>query len=101
MILDQLKIAHNVVVITYAALIGAIALGSAIAFGLGGREVAAQMLQGAYQKGQENKQQYKQDLDQGMSRAKEQAEQLKPESGTQNETGRYPISGSPATSAEV
>ena len=53
MILDQLKIAHNVVVITYAALLGAIALGSALAFGLGGRDVAARMLEGAYAKGQE------------------------------------------------
>jgi hypothetical protein len=77
MILDQLKIAHNIVVITYAALLGAIALGSALAFGLGGRDVAQQMLQGAYEKGQENKDQFKQDLDQGISRGKEQADQAK------------------------
>jgi hypothetical protein len=64
-------------VITYAALLGAIALGSAIAFGLGGREVAAQMLQGAYQKGQENKEQFRSDLDQGVSRAKDQVEEAK------------------------
>ena len=49
MILDQLKIAHSIVVITYAALLGAIALGSALAFGLGGRAVAERMLEGAYQ----------------------------------------------------
>ena len=42
MILDQLKIANNIVVITYAALMGAIALGLALAFGLGGRDVAGQ-----------------------------------------------------------
>ena len=74
MILDQLQIAENIVVITYAALLGAIALGSALAFGLGGREVAREMLQGAYEKGQENKQQFKQDLDKGMSRAREEAQ---------------------------
>src|SRR5947199_74543 len=34
MILEQLKIATAIVTITYAALIGAIALGSALAFGL-------------------------------------------------------------------
>ena len=38
MILDQLQIAETIVTITYAALIGAIALGAALAFGLGGRE---------------------------------------------------------------
>jgi hypothetical protein len=55
MILDQLKIAEDIVVITYAALLGAVALGSALAFGLGGRDVARELLTNAYQKGQENK----------------------------------------------
>ena len=73
MILEQLKIAHDIVITTYTLLLGAIALASALAFGLGGREVAGQMLQGAYQKGQENKQQFKQDLDTGMARAREEA----------------------------
>jgi hypothetical protein len=77
MILDQLKIAHNIVVITYAALLGAIALGSALAFGLGGREVAAQILQGAQQSVQENKGEWKQDLDQGISRGKDEAQKAK------------------------
>src|SRR3712207_7868487 len=49
--------------ITYAGLIGAIALGTALAFGLGGRDVAREMLQGAYEKGQENKEQFRRDLD--------------------------------------
>ena len=47
MILDQLQIAQNIVVITSEGLIGAIALGSALAFGLGGREVAGRLLEGA------------------------------------------------------
>ena len=71
MILEQLKIAHDIVITTYTLLLGAIALASALAFGLGGREVAGKMLEGAYQKGQENKEQLKQDLETGMSRAKE------------------------------
>jgi Conserved TM helix len=79
MILDQLKIAEDIVVITYAALIGAIALGSALAFGLGGRDVAREMLMGAYAKGQANKEQWKRDLDQGVQRAKVEAEQKKRE----------------------
>ena len=47
MILDQLKIAPDIVVITYAALMGGLALALALAFGLGGRDVAARMLEGA------------------------------------------------------
>jgi len=75
MILDQLQIAQNIVVITYAALIGAIALGAALAFGLGGRDVASQMLQGAYQKGQDNAGQFKDDLATGRDRARREVEQ--------------------------
>lgn len=79
MILDQLQIAENIVTITYAALIGAIALGSALAFGLGGRDVAREMLQGAYAKGQENKEQLRSDLDRGIQRAQADVERVKEE----------------------
>jgi hypothetical protein len=51
MILDQLKIAPAIVTITYVALLGSVALGLAIAFGLGGRDVAARMLEDAYRSG--------------------------------------------------
>jgi hypothetical protein len=88
MMLEQLKIATQIVTITYAAIWGAIALGSALAFGLGGREVAARMLEGAYKKGQLNKEQYKRDLDQGVSRAKAEAAQKKDEMTASDETGR-------------
>src|SRR5918912_4169006 len=77
MILEQLKIATQIVTITYAAIWGAIALGTALAFGLGGRDVAARMLEGAYQKGQENRAQFRRDLDRGRARAREQAQQVK------------------------
>src|SRR3954464_2832860 len=77
MILDQLQIAHNIVLITYAALLGAIALGSALALGLGGRDVASRMLEGAYDGVQENKGQWRRDLDQGMSRARSEASDMK------------------------
>jgi hypothetical protein len=69
MILDQLKIAPDIVVITYAALLGSIALGAALAFGLGGREVAAEMLRGAYLKGQQATDQAKRDVQVGRQRA--------------------------------
>ncbi len=48
MILNQLHIAEDIVNITYTALIGSLALGLALAFGLGGREVAATILQQGY-----------------------------------------------------
>jgi Mechanosensitive ion channel, conserved TM helix len=79
MILEQLKIAHDIVVTTYTLVLGAIALGAALAFGLGGRDVARQMLEGAYAKGQENKEQFRRDLDQGMSRAQDEAERKRDE----------------------
>jgi hypothetical protein len=72
MILDQLKIAATIVTITYASLMGAIALGMALAFGLGGREVAARMLEGAYQAGQQNREQIKRDLQQGREQTESQ-----------------------------
>lgn len=81
MILTELMIATQIVVITYAAIMGAVALGAALAFGLGGREVAGQMLQGAYEKGQENKQQFKQDLDKGIERGKQQVDEKREEVG--------------------
>ena len=77
MVLNQLHIATSIVTITYAALIGAVALGSALAFGLGGREVAAKMLSDAYQKGQEQKGQVKQDVQTGKERGQQQAQQAK------------------------
>lgn len=52
MILNQLRIATDIVVITYAALMGAVALGVALAFGLGGRDLASRMLEDAYRRGQ-------------------------------------------------
>jgi hypothetical protein len=88
MILDQLMIAETIVTITYAGLIGAIALGSALAFGLGGREVAREMLQGAYEKGQANKEQFRRDLDEGMARAKAEARSMQDDDADGNTVPR-------------
>jgi hypothetical protein len=47
MALDQLNIAPQIVMITYAALVGSVALGMALAFGLGGRDAAAEAIRSA------------------------------------------------------
>jgi hypothetical protein len=51
MILDQLQIAPAIVQITYIALLGSVALGAALAFGLGGRDAAARLVDEAYRQG--------------------------------------------------
>jgi hypothetical protein len=48
MVLNQLKIAPAIVTTTYIALIGMLAVAGALAFGLGGRELAADMMREAY-----------------------------------------------------
>ncbi len=73
MILEQLNIAPQIVEIAFAATMFALALGLALAFGLGGRPVAQKMLEDAYDAGQRNKEQMKQDIQQGKERAQEQA----------------------------
>jgi small-conductance mechanosensitive channel len=73
MVLDQLRIAPQIVTITYAGLIGMLALAGALAFGLGGREVAADLLRTAYDSGQQNKDQVKRDMEQGKQRAERAA----------------------------
>ena len=73
MILTQLKIAPAIVQLTYIFLLGSVALGSALAFGLGGRDVAGQMLGSAYARGQESADQVKSDMQTGKQRGQEQA----------------------------
>jgi small-conductance mechanosensitive channel len=47
MILNQLRIATDIVNILFTAIVGAVALGLALAFGLGGRDVAKGLLEQA------------------------------------------------------
>lgn len=54
MILDELGIAPAIVTITYAAIMGSLALGLALAFGLGGRDHAKALLDQAYDIGRRN-----------------------------------------------
>lgn len=79
MILDQLNIAPVIVTITYAALVGSVALGSALAFGLGGRDVASRVLEATYQKSRENADQVKHDLKVGKEHAKNQVRHARDE----------------------
>jgi small-conductance mechanosensitive channel len=80
MILNQLRIAPAIVTITYAALMGAAALGSALAFGLGGRDVASRMLEEAYDRGRVRKEEAKDDLEKGKERAQQRVQQAKGQS---------------------
>jgi hypothetical protein len=79
MILEQLQIAPEIVRIAFAATMGALALGLALAFGLGGRGVAARMLEDAYQKGREQKDQVKADVETAKERGREQAQRAQTE----------------------
>ena len=55
MVLNQLKIAPAIVTTTYIALIGMLAVAGALAFGLGGRELAADMMRDAYDSSRDNR----------------------------------------------
>jgi hypothetical protein len=79
MILNQLQIATEIVTITYAALIGGVFLAMALAFGLGGREVAGRMLADAYDKGQEQRGQVRRDMEVGKQRGSQDAQRAKDE----------------------
>ena len=63
MVLDQLQIAPVIVTITYGALLGGIFLAMALAFGLGGRDVAGRMLSEAYDRGRQDPIRFRRDRD--------------------------------------
>lgn len=72
MILNQLGIAKDIVNILFTAIVGAVALGLALAFGLGGRDVARELLEQAADSARNNS-------DRVKSEAKEAAENTKRE----------------------
>jgi hypothetical protein len=84
MILNQLRIAPAIVSIAFAATMGALALGLALAFGLGGRDVARRLLEDAYDKGSAAKAQAKSDLEVGRARAEDKADSLTNGSSSQS-----------------
>ena len=75
MILEQLQIAPEIVRIAFTAIMFALALGLALAFGLGGRELAADLLRQAKDKGSQAAEQAKQDARVGASRARDEVDQ--------------------------
>ncbi|QWC86523.1 hypothetical protein KLP28_07585 [Nocardioidaceae bacterium] len=79
MILNQLQIAEEIVTIAFAAVMGALALGLALAFGLGGRDVARRILEDSYAKAQEQREQVREDLEQGKQQAQEDAQRVSDE----------------------
>lgn len=81
MILQQLRIAEQIVQIAFAATMGALALGLALAFGLGGRPVAQRMLEDAYRRSRE-----KEDQARGRQPRRATDEEVSGDSG-QRETG--------------
>jgi small-conductance mechanosensitive channel len=93
MILTQLKIAPAIVQITYIALLGSVGLALALAFGLGGRDVAASLLSDAQQKGKEQKGQVKQDFQKGKDQAQQDAQAAK-EQAQEKSGGKPAASGS-------
>ncbi|CAA9369451.1 MAG: hypothetical protein AVDCRST_MAG32-465 [uncultured Nocardioides sp.] len=74
MILEQLQIAPEIVRIAFGATMFAIALGLALAFGLGGRSVAQRLLEDAYTKGQQQRAQVASDVAAGKQRAQDTAQ---------------------------
>ena len=74
MILTQLGIAPAIVTATFIALIGALALAAALAFGLGGRDAAAQLIDSGVEKAQEQAGQVRQDVATGQQRAQQDAQ---------------------------
>jgi Conserved TM helix len=77
MALVQLKIAIQIVVATYVIVLGSIGLGFALAFGLGGRNVADRILEGAYASGQARMPELKREAQQAKEQAATDAEALK------------------------
>ena len=77
MILTQLGIAPVIVTITYIALIGSTALAMALAFGLGGRDAAAELISSGYRKAQEQTDQVSHDVQIGQERATRDAQHVR------------------------
>lgn len=107
MILDQLRIAEDIVQIAFAATMFALALGLALAFGLGGRPVAQRMLEDAYSAGRRHREQIKDDLRTGRQRAEADVRAAHAHVGANQSpgsgyhtghTGDYPTPSGPGTS---
>ena len=90
MILEQLQIAPEIVRIAFSAIMFALALGLALAFGLGGRELAADALRQAKDKGSQAADRAKQDVQVGKDRAQGEFEERRPDNGDPYATQQMP-----------
>jgi len=81
MVLTQLQIAPAIVTITYTALLALLVFAGGLAFGLGGRDVAAEMIRNGYDSGRSNVDQMKRDAQLGRERAERQADRAKASAG--------------------
>jgi hypothetical protein len=77
MILNQLGIARDIVNILFTAIVGAIALGLALAFGLGGRDVARDLLEQAADSARSNSGEMKSAATQATETVKREANRMK------------------------
>jgi hypothetical protein len=77
MALVQLRIATPIVTGLFYIVLGGIVLAAALAFGLGGRNAAQRLLDGAYEKGQQAMPQAKQELALARDRAQERVEEVR------------------------
>jgi hypothetical protein len=94
MALVQLKIAVEIVTGAFYIVLGAIALGAALAFGLGGRDAAKRLLDGAYEKGREAAPQVKAEA----ALAKERALERKAQAESAAQAKRAEVEGEDADS---
>lgn len=77
MILNQLGIAKDIVNILFTAIVGAIALGLALAFGLGGRDVARELLEQAADSARNNSDRIKSEASQAAEATKREVNRMK------------------------
>lgn len=77
MILNQLGIARDIVNILFTAIVGSVALGLALAFGLGGREVARDLLEQAADSARSNSGKIKSEAQRAASNTKREASRAK------------------------
>lgn len=77
MILNQLGIAKDIVNILFTAIVGAIALGLALAFGLGGRDVARDLLEQAADSARNNSDRIKSEASQAVDATKRESSRMK------------------------
>jgi hypothetical protein len=79
MALVQLEIAPSIVLATYVIVLGSLGLGLALAFGLGGREVASRMLESGYQSAREAAPQMRAEADIAQERARDEGRRVREE----------------------